>query len=71
MVSKKTTKVEPNNIDLPKALLEKNSELISLKKLFMSGELKNPHALSKTRKEIAQILTKINSEKNTLDKENK
>lgn len=72
MVSKKEAKgAATSSIDLNKSLFDKKNELIDLKKSFMSGELNNPHALSKTRKEIAQILTKLNSKESLLDKENK
>ena len=66
MADKKTTsktttkKVE---LSLGEQLIEKRKELVEAKRGHAAGELQNPRALSKVRKDIARIMTEINAKK--------
>jgi len=47
--------------NLKKELAKKHQDLVEAKRSHASGELANPHALTEYRKEIARLLTEINS----------
>ena len=49
--------------DLKKELAEKRNDLLQAKRSHAAGELVNPKALRSLRKEIARLLTQINSTK--------
>ena len=60
--SKKTTATEAPTLEqLRKDLATKRQDLIEAKRSNASGELVNPRAITKTRKEIARISTTIRS----------
>jgi len=56
----KPVKSEKN---LQEQLVEKRTDLMQARQSLAAGELVNPQVISVTRKEIAQILTQINAEK--------
>ena len=65
MADKKKAK-EAKAVDtrpLAEQLEEKRKEYTEAKRGLQSNELQNPRVISKTRKEIARIMTKINAEK--------
>ena len=64
--AKKATKkaeVVKTEADLQKDLADLRKELIETRRAHKSGELVNPRAIGKTRKEIARLLTKLNAPK--------
>ncbi|MDR0397689.1 MAG: 50S ribosomal protein L29 [Candidatus Nomurabacteria bacterium] len=65
MADKKTTKAEmkKTELSLPEQLAEKRRELIEAKRGHSAGELQNPRALGKIRKDIARLMTEINAKK--------
>ncbi len=54
---------QKNISELQKELASKRDEMRELRFKFAQGEVKNVRALRKIRKEIAQILTLLNSRK--------
>lgn len=56
-------------LDLTKQLEEKRKELVEAKRGHRAGELQNPRALAKTRKEIARLLTQMNTKETTKEGE--
>ncbi|MDR0591447.1 MAG: 50S ribosomal protein L29 [Candidatus Nomurabacteria bacterium] len=69
MADKKVTKVTTKNteLSLSEQLAEKRKELVEIKRGHAAGELQNPRAIGKTRKDIARILTKTNAKKEAKD----
>jgi ribosomal protein L29 len=63
MADKKTTKTEAKKVELSlsEQLAEKRKELIEAKRGHAAGELQNPRAIGKIRKDIARMLTEVNS----------
>jgi ribosomal protein L29 len=55
-------KAEVSDLPLDQQLQAKRNELISARQ-DLGSTLQNPHIISKIRRDIARILTKINSER--------
>jgi|GEM_PF-354263 len=51
-----------SNLPLPEQLVKKRAELLALRQ-GLGSTLQNPRAITKVKKEIARILTKINATK--------
>jgi len=49
--------------NLQEQLTDKRADLFAARQSLAAGELVNPRVITQYRKEIAQILTKINAEK--------
>ena len=60
---KKTEKITTKDLSLEEQLQTKKADLLELRKTLAAGELVNPQVISRTRKEIARLLTKINASK--------
>lgn len=66
MPAKKATKkadVVKSEADLQKDLETLRKDFIETKRAHKAGELVNPRAITKARKEIARVLTKLNAPK--------
>lgn len=66
MAEKKTTKkkaVATKAKDTAELLAEKRADLLQSLRSHKAGELVNPKVLRSLRKEIAQLMTKMNAEK--------
>ena len=61
--AKKAAAPAKSEKNLQEQLVEKRTDLQQARQSLAAGELVNPQVISITRKEIAQILTKINAEK--------
>ena len=62
-VEDKKKVVEKKEMTLTEQLVAKRAELVEAKKGHRANTLQNPHAIGMIKKDIARILTKINSEK--------
>ena len=58
---KTTTKKQPETLN--EQVLAKQLDLIEAKKSLAAGELQNPRVIKSLKKDIARLLTKINSHK--------
>jgi ribosomal protein L29 len=67
MAEKKTTakKVAPKKVELSleEQLVALRADLLEYKKSHAAGELVNPRVLTKNRKDIARVMTKLNAKK--------
>ncbi|MCL2869899.1 50S ribosomal protein L29 [Candidatus Saccharibacteria bacterium] len=63
MADKKVTTVKKQPGTLQEQLLSKQLDLIEAKKSLAAGELQNPRAIKNLKKDIARLLTKLNSNK--------
>ncbi|HET6622791.1 MAG TPA: 50S ribosomal protein L29 [Candidatus Saccharimonadales bacterium] len=59
-MAKQTTKSEQTPKQLHDQLAQLKSELLEAKQSLAAGELVNPRVITKTRKDIARIMTKLN-----------
>ncbi len=64
-MAKKTTLKEKNEVELVKLLKEKREELRGLRFAAAGARPKDSNAPSKTRKEIARVLTELGNREKT------
>lgn len=63
MADTKKTTTKKTEKTLQEQLIDARKDLLEAKKSHRAGELVNPKVLSGYRKKVAQIMTKINAEK--------
>lgn len=63
MADTKKTTTKKTEKTLQEQLLDARKDLLEAKKSHRAGELVNPKVLGGYRKKVAQIMTKINAEK--------
>ncbi|HET7630149.1 MAG TPA: 50S ribosomal protein L29 [Candidatus Saccharimonadales bacterium] len=60
MAKQATTKPEQTSKQLQEQLAKLKVELLEAKQSLAAGELVNPRVVTKTRKDIARVMTKLN-----------